>query len=108
MIDYTKEKVVPIWQPRNWNKMVLISTFSFTKDKVYFYFCADDNFKKMYYVNTDEVTNNCSICSNGKIDCYEIPYDMIYEAGEVPIEYYKQIEIEHEKYLAWKESKKQK
>ena len=101
-------KIVPIWQPRNWNKMVLIATYHFSKDKVFFCFCIDERYKDLYVVETDEIINNCTICSNGKIDCYEIPFEYIKNAGTIPDDFLEQIENERKRYLIWKENQNKK
>ena len=102
-VNLTNEKIIPIWQPRYWDKKVLIATYYFTEPVIFFHFCVDRNFKELYYVETNAVINNCSIASNGKIDCYEIPYEYVHTfEGIIPDNIrdiiFKQKNVEREKY----------
>ena len=95
----------PIWQMKYCTKTVLVATSKISGDKTYIYFIADRNYPDLYSVESKKVRNYCQIVSNGKIPCYSIPIEMLYNEGELPETLQKQREIEYERFKKYKSKK---
>ncbi len=95
----------PIWQMKYCTKSVLVATSKITYDKTYLYFVADRNYPYLYSVDSKRVRSCCQIISNGKILCYSIPIEMLYNEGELPETLQKQREIEYERFKKYKNKK---
>ena len=92
-------KAVCIWQPRYWDKKVLVATDKVREGKNYVYFCADRNMQDLYSYDGTKVRNECKVCSNGKIYCYEIPLHWLVNEGDLPQEL---IEVKNAQYNKFK------
>ena len=45
-VNLTNEKIIPIWQPRYWDKKVLIATYYFTEPVIFFSFLCRWKFQR--------------------------------------------------------------
>lgn len=91
-------KATCIWQPRYWDRKVLINKADVKRDKCFVFFCCDRNKPDLYSYDGAKVLDECTLCSNGKILCYEIPLDWLENAGELPAELVKIRDAEYAKY----------
>lgn len=93
---------VRIWQPRYWDRKVLVDCLKVHEGTNYVYFCADRNLTDLYSYEGSDVIGKCSVCSNGKIDCYEIPLAGLTNLGPLPEALAEAREEELRKYNTYK------
>lgn len=91
-------KASVIWSPRYWDKKVLVATRDVRPEKCYLFFCCDRNYSDLYSYDGVKVQEECKICSNGKIYCYEIPLEWLKNEGELSEEFQKIRDSEYQKY----------
>lgn len=99
-------KATAIWQMRFWDKKVLVNHLDVHDGTCYLYFCCDRNYPDLYSYNGTQVKQDCGLCSNGKIICYEIPASMLSNAGPLPDEFKDTRDKEYKKYLTKKKKEK--
>lgn len=97
---------VRIWQPRYWDRKVLIDCLKVHPGENYVYFCADRNLTDLYRYDGDSVIGKCSVCSNGKIPCYEIPLERLISMGPLPGVLQKAREEELGRFNSYRKGKK--
>ncbi len=75
---------IVIWQPRYWDRKVLVSTYKVkSSGKSYVIFCGDRILKDLYSFDNKKVREECDITSNGKIMCFNIPLEWLINEGEL-------------------------
>lgn len=73
-------KPIEIWMMRYHDKMVLVAEAKVKPGKNYLTFTKDPNRVGIIYsFDGDRVMEECTVCNNGKIKCYEIPYHWLTE-----------------------------
>ena len=87
-----------IWSPRYWDKKVLVNLLDVKDCKCFLYFCCDKNYPDLYSYDGAKVRAECTLCSNGKIYCYEIPLEWLKNEGELPKEFIPIRDKQYEKY----------
>lgn len=69
--------LIAIWQPRYFDRKVLIATDKIRNGANYIVFTKSERHAgKVYYLN-GETAKNCKISTNGKIEVYEIPMEYL-------------------------------
>jgi hypothetical protein len=99
-------KAIPIWSPRYWDKKVLVDVSKLQPDTTFIFFCCDRNLTDLYAIDSNRVRENCSVCTNGKIDCYEIPLSYLRSMGDLPEEYIAIRDREYSKFKKYKGARK--
>lgn len=89
-----------IWSPRYWDKKVLVNKLAVKRGKCYLYFACDRNYPDLYSFDGEKVLNECQLCSNGKIYCYQIPLSWLVNEGDLPQEFIKIRDKEYAKFKA--------
>lgn len=95
-----------IWQPRYWDKKVLVDVKKVKPGKNYLYFACDVNLLDLYSYDGDRVLEEGFTTSNGKILCYEVPLDWLKNEGKLPEHFIPIREKEYAKFLKTKKRKK--
>lgn len=91
-------RAYPIWQMKYCTQTVLVDTSKVSREKVYIYFVADRNHLDLYSFDGSRVRDKCEIISNGKIYCYNIPFEWLENEGVLPQVLVDAREKEYEKY----------
>lgn len=91
-------KATPIWQMRFWDRTVLVNKQDVKNGKCYLFFCCDKNYPDLYSYDGAKVKQECKLCSNGKIYCYQIPVSWLENEGDLPAEFLPIREREYAKY----------
>lgn len=94
---YTVNATV-IWQPRYWDKKVLVDRKDVRPEKCFVYFACDRNLPDLYSYDGSKVREECGMTTNGKIVVYEIPLDWLDNEGELPKEFISIRDKEYAKY----------
>lgn len=91
-------KATCIWQPRYWDRKVLINKADVRRDKCYVFFCCDRNKPDLYSYDGTKVIAETKLGSNGKIPVYEVPLEWLESEGDLPEEFIKIRDLEYTKY----------
>lgn len=91
-------RAYPIWQMKYCTQSVLVDTSKVSREKTYIYFVADRNHKDLYSFDGAKVRDNCKLIHNGKIYCFDIPFEWLINEGELPQELEAQREKEYERF----------
>lgn len=91
-------KAYPIWQMKFCTQSVLVDTSKVSREKTYIYFVADRNHPDLYSFDGAKVRDECKLIFNGKIYCFDIPFEWLTNEGDLPSELVAQREKEYERY----------
>jgi hypothetical protein len=70
--------MIEIWQPRWKDRMVLIAKHKVRKENAIVFTKTKSLKDKVFFIDRDEI-RDFPLGTNGKIDCYEVPLDVILE-----------------------------
>jgi hypothetical protein len=91
-------KATCIWQPRYWDRKVLVSIREVRPGKNFLFFCSDRNWNDLYSYDGSKVKEKCEVGTNGKIAVYEIPLDWLENEGDLPEQFVEVRKQEYAKY----------
>ena len=70
-------KILEIWQPRYKDNVVLIAKFKVCKGENLITFTKAKHLEGMVFSVEEEAIRSCPLQSNGKIDCYAVPMELL-------------------------------